>query len=192
VDDAVVYAAVALRSKTHTAGAGFAELTEITQGDIPNVQAGMAVVERKIASVAGAAVNGSLGGVTDWAVVAVEIKPQAGATNVETTPANTASGLPSAFQLEPNHPNPFNPSTVISFSLQAASNVRLRVYDLSGQLVRTLVTGEMPAGQHSVRWHGDDAFNRFVAAGMYFYKIEVEGKNGNYLFAQTRRMLFLK
>ncbi|MGH7492780.1 MAG: FlgD immunoglobulin-like domain containing protein [bacterium] len=186
-DDAVVYAAVAVRSRPHSPGGGYTEQAEIMQGT-PNAAAGIAVVDKQIASVSSVTVNGSLSGVTDWAVAAVEIMPSGGGT----TSVNTTLASPSTFQLEQNYPNPFNPSTVINFSLPAAGNVRLRVYDLSGQLVRTLVSGEMPAGQHSVRWHGDDAFNRFVAAGMYFYKIEVEGKNSTYIFAQTRRMLFLK
>jgi hypothetical protein len=50
----------------------------------------------------------------------------------------------------------------------------------------------MAAGRYSVQWHGNDNFNRAVATGMYLYKLEVEDEDGNHLFTQTRRMIFLK
>jgi len=96
------------------------------------------------------------------------------------------------YELAQSYPNPFNPSTLINFSLPVPGDVKLRVYDINGQLVRTLVAGEMSAGRHSVSWNGRHELNRIVAAGMYIYKITVEDANGRHLFTQTRRMLFLK
>jgi hypothetical protein len=189
-NNAVVCAAVALRSRTHTPGAGYTERAEVTQGTA-NTAAGIAVADKNVELVSTVSVDGSLSGDTDWSVVAVEIKPQASAGKSGTITAD-GTALPSNFALEPNYPNPFNPSTVINFSLPAASKVMLNVYDITGQLVRTLASGEMAAGRHSVRWHGSDKFNRIVAAGIYLYKISAEDQNGNPVFTQTRRMIFLK
>jgi len=75
-------------------------------------------------------------------------------------------------ELLPNHPNPFNPSTTLSFSLARAGHVRLSVYDLAGRLVRTLVDGEHEAGTHRVVWNGTDATGRAVGAGVYFVRVE--------------------
>jgi hypothetical protein len=86
-----------------------------------------------------------------------------------------------------NFPNPFNPSTTINFSLAAAGPVQLRVYDLSGRLVRTLVDeGKLAAGDHEAVWDGQDERGRAVSAGVYFYNLETEG------YSQTRRMTMVK
>ena len=98
----------------------------------------------------------------------------------ETVPGVTAV-------LGQNFPNPFNPVTTISFSLAAAGPVQLRVYDLSGRLVRTLVDdGNLTAGDHEAVWDGQDQKGRTAAAGVYFYNLETEG------FSHTRRMTMVK
>ena len=90
------------------------------------------------------------------------------------------------FQLFPNYPNPFNPSTTISYSVTAAGGVQLKIYNPLGQLVRTLFNGQKPAGEYSLNWDGRDDAGRFVSSGSYFYRLKLgEG-------VQTRRMLFLK
>jgi uncharacterized repeat protein (TIGR02543 family) len=190
VNDAVIFSAAALRSKTHTAGAGYTERVEISQG-APNEAAALAVMDKTIASPSTIQVNGTLNDDTDWAMSAVEINPKASMSKREAFLEN-ATTLPSAFQLEPNYPNPFNPSTVINFSLPVPSQVKLRVYDVNGHVVRTLVAGAMKPGRHSIRWNGRNEFNRIVAAGMYIYKINAEDESGRHLFTQTRRMIFLK
>ncbi|MGH7451175.1 MAG: FlgD immunoglobulin-like domain containing protein, partial [bacterium] len=205
-NDAVVYAAVAIRSKTHTPGAGYAERAEISQGT-PNAAAGIAVMDQKVVSVSTVAVNGALNDSTDWSVVAVEIKPQAAASLAKRDGAMTASetsAIPAAFQLEQNYPNPFssearspafggrNPGTVIGFALPAAGKVVVKIYSETGQLVRTLVDGEMAAGRHTVRWNGHNQFGNAVAAGIYLYQIVVQGVGGNAIFTRTQRMTFLK
>ncbi len=75
-----------------------------------------------------------------------------------------------ALRLEPNHPNPFSPSTEIRFSLARPGRATLRVFDVGGREVRTLVDGEFPAGAHSVVWDGTDGAHR-VASGVYFYQL---------------------
>lgn len=85
-----------------------------------------------------------------------------------------------------NHPNPFNPSTTISFALPEAEVVTLRVYDVRGRLVRTLADGSFEAGAHSVEWNGTDGGNSPVASGVYFYRLTAGGVD------QTRKMLLMK
>ncbi len=75
-----------------------------------------------------------------------------------------------------NHPNPFNPMTVIRFALPTTQDVELSVFDVRGQRVRTLVHGTMPAGHHEVTWQGRDEGGRQVASGTYFYRLATDGE----------------
>jgi len=96
-------------------------------------------------------------------------------------------GIPAArFQLNQNNPNPFNPSTYISFHIEADSYISLKVYNMKGQHVRTLKQGFCTSGQHSVHWGGNNERNERVASGIYFYKLET----GNSV--SVKKMLLLK
>ena len=90
------------------------------------------------------------------------------------------------YSLSPNYPNPFNPETTINFSLQETGDVNLNVYNVKGQLVKTLVDQKKDAGNHSVVWAGKDNNNRKVATGVYFYRI----KAGE--FTDMKKMLLIK
>ena len=79
------------------------------------------------------------------------------------------------FEVKGNFPNPFNPETVIKFNLPQASPVTLKVYNILGQVVNTLVDEPLSAGSHSVRWDGKNAQGRDVASGVYFYRISAGG-----------------
>ena len=98
------------------------------------------------------------------------------------------AGLPKAFFLAQNSPNPFNPATMISFNLPegASEQVSLKVFDLRGRLVRTLVDGAGEAGTYSVFWDGRDHAGRRVSSGVYLYRMQA-GE-----FIQTRKMVLLK
>ncbi len=87
-----------------------------------------------------------------------------------------------------NFPNPFNPSTTISFSLTAkdAKNTKLEIYNLKGQKVKTLVNEELSAGKHSVVWNGTDDSDKSVSSGIYFYKMRA----GSY--TSTKKMILMK
>ena len=78
---------------------------------------------------------------------------------------------PRRLALAPASPNPFNPSTRLAFALPQAGEVSLRIYDAAGRLVRTLVAGRLPAGEHRVVWRGRDDGGRSVAAGVYFARL---------------------
>jgi hypothetical protein len=97
-----------------------------------------------------------------------------------------AIGIPDAFALEQNYPNPFNPTTNIRFSLPETNDVTLEVYDLTGRLVRTLVSGQVEAGVHTMTWDGKDASGVQVASGVYLYRIQAGA------FNQTNKMTLLK
>ena len=92
----------------------------------------------------------------------------------------------SSFSLQQNFPNPFNPETVIRYSLPRESQVRIDVYNILGQKVRTLVDRKEMAGPKSVTWDGENERGEQVSSGIYFYRLETEES------AQTRKMLLLK
>ncbi len=97
-----------------------------------------------------------------------------------------------SYQLEQNYPNPFNPETGIRFALPEASSVTITLYSLSGQVVRELVNGAFAQGRHQVIWNGRDDAGAAVAGGIYFYRLTVQGANGEAKFTQTRKMTFVK
>lgn len=92
----------------------------------------------------------------------------------------------SGSRLEPNYPNPFNPSTQIDFAIGTDGRVNLVVYDAAGRLVRTLVSDNLTAREYSVTWNGEDDSGRRVSSGVYFYRLEAPG------YAETRQMVLLK
>jgi len=80
--------------------------------------------------------------------------------------------LPSEFDLLANYPNPFNPSTTIEYTISKLGNVRLVVYDILGNEVKTLVNSEMQPGRYNVRWNGVDNNNNKAASGVYFVSLQ--------------------
>lgn len=98
---------------------------------------------------------------------------------------------PRNFSLGQNNPNPFNRSTDIQFALPAQSRTRLVVYNITGQQVRTLVDDNLNSGYHNVTWNGRDQSGQAVANGIYFYRMEASGSNGQ-KFAQTKRLNLVK
>jgi hypothetical protein len=90
------------------------------------------------------------------------------------------------FALHPPTPNPFNPSTLIAFEMRRAGRATLRVFDLAGRLVTTLIDGRRDAGRHEIRWDGTDAAGRSVSSGVYIYRFEAHGG------VLTQRMTLIK
>ena len=79
--------------------------------------------------------------------------------------------VPVEFTLSQNSPNPFNPSTTISFSLPESHFTSLCIYNISGQKIRELVTGTMTEGTHTVQWDGKDDSGRTVSSGIYIARL---------------------
>jgi hypothetical protein len=101
---------------------------------------------------------------------------------------NTTSVLPAEYALLPNYPNPFNPVTNIRYQLPKTGFAILNIYNLNGQLVRTLIREQVEAGQHLVWWDGKDEQGQAVGSGVYFYRLVAdEGA-----FGAVRRMVLLK
>jgi len=94
--------------------------------------------------------------------------------------------LPSRFGLAQNYPNPFNPETTIEYQVPQTAPVRMMVYNILGQQIRTLIDEVRDAGQHRVIWDGRDDAGRPVASGVYFCQMTA----GSY--RQTRKMTLLK
>ncbi len=89
--------------------------------------------------------------------------------------------IPNKYSLSQNYPNPFNPSTTISFSLPSKSFVTLKVYDILGREIVTIVSEEMPAGRYSKQWNAAN-----LSSGIYFYRLQA----GSY--TETKKMILLK
>ncbi len=89
-------------------------------------------------------------------------------------------------KLNGNYPNPFNPTTMINFSIEQDKQVELTIYNLKGQKVKQLIKDQLPAGQHEIIWNGKDDNGKQAASGIYFYKM----KSGDY--QNSRKMLLLK
>ena len=80
--------------------------------------------------------------------------------------------VPATIRLDQNYPNPFNPETGITFGLQASEQVTLSIFDVAGRTVRILVSGTLPAGEHSANWDGTTADGNDAPSGTYFYRLE--------------------
>lgn len=98
----------------------------------------------------------------------------------------TGSVVPIVSCLEQNHPNPFNPTTRIGFALNSCEHVSLRVFDVSGKLIKVLLDNPMEAGKHFVDWNGTDRFGHSVASGVYFYRLNSSS------YTQTKKMVLLR
>ncbi len=104
----------------------------------------------------------------------------------ETKQAEDLAPVPKDFALHQNYPNPFNPTTRLQFDLPEAGVVRIAIYDLAGNLVRTVVAGEYAAGQHHITWDATDEQGMKVGSGIYFCRFE-----SNH-FVAVRKMVLAK
>ena len=122
-------------------------------------------------------------GIVDAAIddFAVEIWLGVDVSNVGETPES-----PPVLRLEQNHPNPFNPETIISFSLPSSGPADLGIFSVDGRRITTLVKGHMEVGPHRVSWHGKDMNGREVASGTYIYRLQAGG------LVVTKQMTLLK
>lgn len=147
--------------------------------DIPHTASTLTVVWRLGAVSGGAAANWQGEMDESWGIDNLR---------VSVSGATSAAPLPSAgIALLGNTPNPFNPSTRISYRLAGGgAQVALRIYDLSGRLVRTLVDGQRAGGEQAATWDGRADDGRVAPGGVYVYRLTAGG------FEQARKMILLK
>ncbi|HAP34744.1 MAG TPA: hypothetical protein DCQ28_01935 [Bacteroidetes bacterium] len=99
--------------------------------------------------------------------------------------------LPTVYKLEQNFPNPFNPTTTISYQLPDASSVKIVIYNMLGQEIITLINEQQSTGYFSMLWNGMDNSNRKVSSGVYIYRIEAVGLQ-NKRFIDVKKMMLIK
>lgn len=93
---------------------------------------------------------------------------------------------PTKYMLEQSYPNPFNPETAINFSIKETGKVSLKIYNLQGQLIRSLVDEDKSAGSYSIIWNGTNDKGTGVSSGTYLYTLKVNG------FEETKKLVFMK
>ncbi|NIA28285.1 MAG: T9SS type A sorting domain-containing protein [Actinobacteria bacterium] len=126
----------------------------------------------------------SVGTSDQWDVQSVDfiLSP----TEVTGVGGEKTEALPQKYELSQNYPNPFNPTTTIQYALPTASQVRLDIINIQGEVVKTLVNGHQTASSYKVVWDGTDSRGHQVTSGLYFYKLQAGD------FTQVRRMVFMK
>ena len=92
----------------------------------------------------------------------------------------------SDYELSQNYPNPFNPETRINYAILENSVVTIEIFNITGQLIRTLINEYKAKGNYSVIWDGRDNAGRLVSSGIYLYRLQAGS------FIQTRKMIFMK
>ncbi|MBU2491803.1 MAG: T9SS type A sorting domain-containing protein [Bacteroidetes bacterium] len=97
------------------------------------------------------------------------------------TNVKSINSLPSDFSLSQNYPNPFNPNTIISYQLPEQSNVKLKIYDMLGREIKTLVNDVKPAGSYNISFNAAN-----LSSGIYFYTINTPS------FSQSKKMMLIK
>ncbi len=164
--------------------AQYAIYADLTSGFVPSAANFVAFVASPMSSY----VIGPVGTQTYYRVNAIDDDGYAGGYSSEATASPSTGTQPVVYRtrLFQNTPNPFNPETEIRFELAASSHVSITVFDAAGRLVRTLESGNRPAGVHTVRWNGRGDGGETVSSGVYFYRMRATG------FDETRKMVLLK
>ena len=93
---------------------------------------------------------------------------------------------PYKFQLDTAYPNPFNPTTVISYKVPVGMQFTIRIFDITGNLVKTLISEKQSAGQGIVRWDGQNDAQVILPSGVYFYRMSSAD------YTETKKIIFLK
>ena len=102
------------------------------------------------------------------------------------TEESDISELPFATYLYPNYPNPFNPSTNISFNLSEEGNITIDIFNIKGQKIKNMVNDKLGVGKHTVTWDGTDNNGNHLSSGIYLYQMKTD------TYISMRKMLLLK
>ena len=101
--------------------------------------------------------------------------------------------IPDKYELLGNYPNPFNPSTTISYALPYSSNVELTFYDITGKVVKTFNEEVQPAGYQNIVWNGTNQNGSKVSSGIYFYRFKATSLESNgKVYEKTAKLILLK
>ena len=92
------------------------------------------------------------------------------------TPLPFLNSIPTKLSLSQNYPNPFNPMTTISFDLPVTTHCELNIYNIRGQLVKTLIKNKLQHGKHKVVWNGTNEEDENISSGVYFYSLVTKDK----------------
>jgi len=107
-------------------------------------------------------------------------------TSVDDRTQKLITNVLQTFALLPNYPNPFNPTTTITYTIPQSNVVAVRIYDVTGRLITTLYDAYQEAGEHRIIWNGKNSAGQLVSSGMYISEIRFEGS------VITRKMMMLK
>jgi hypothetical protein len=121
-------------------------------------------------------------------LVSVPVRLDIGSVNV----GESRTGVPASFELMQNYPNPFNPTTKIGYAIPEQAVVSLRIYNVLGQVVRTLATGLYNAGYHEAVWNGRTTLGSQVSGGLYFYRLEAKSTNSASAYFDMKKMMLVK
>lgn len=120
-------------------------------------------------------------------------QPNPGNSSTVSNPGNPLSTgvedvaeVPSSYRLLSNYPNPFNPTTTIVFEIPQGENVSLKIYNINGELIRTVANENLPAGKYEKTWDGKNEIGKEVSSGIYIYRLTA-GK-----FDRSARMVLMK
>lgn len=105
---------------------------------------------------------------------------------------NQDSNIPQYYALSQNYPNPFNPATTIKYQLPKTTKVKLEVYNILGQRVKTLVDGLQPADYYKIEWDGRNHHGRQVGSGLYIYRLIAKAADGSENFVKVKKMLLIR
>ncbi|MFQ5648682.1 MAG: carboxypeptidase regulatory-like domain-containing protein [bacterium] len=171
------------------------QVNAMTDADGNYVIIGLPAGEYKIEATGAGYVNGHFGGTDETNSVPVAVGSGQDADGIDmeldfdniTNVNSDGAAVPERFDLLQNYPNPFNPTTAIKYHLPQSGEVTLKIFNLLGQQVRTLVNKPQQAGTYTVTWDGKSDLGRPVASGIYIYRIEAGDT-----FDMSKRMLLLK
>ncbi|MGD8779903.1 MAG: FlgD immunoglobulin-like domain containing protein [Ignavibacteria bacterium] len=106
---------------------------------------------------------------------------------------NLDGNLPKEYSLSQNYPNPFNPTTIINYGLPEKSDVKMKIYDITGRLIKIFNITQQSAGYHNIAWNGRNNNGTKVASGVYIYRMQaIPLEGGSQPFIQTKKMILLK
>jgi len=132
-------------------------------------------------------VTATLAGYDTEVIEGIEVEEALATTGIDfTLVTGVGNDIIAATKLNSNYPNPFNPVTKISYSVKEPSNVTMEIYNIRGQLVKSLVNEVKETGNYTISWNGIDNSNKSVSSGVYFYKMKTQNYNS------TKKMILMK